>query len=56
MGQSSGCVLEVEEKLKECKRSGAGAPKVKKYVYADQMQFLNKLLQTREVAESLEKS
>lgn len=27
---------------------------MKKYVYADQMQFLNKLLQTREVAESLE--
>ncbi|VEN34554.1 unnamed protein product [Callosobruchus maculatus] len=43
--------LKSQRKLKECKRSGG---RMKKYVYADQMQFLNKLLQTREVAESLE--
>lgn len=43
-----------KRKLKECKKSGAGAHNIKKYVYADQMQFLNKLFQTREVAESLE--
>lgn len=43
-----------KRKLKECKKSGAGAPKIKKYVYAEQMQFLNKLYQSREVAESLE--
>ncbi|XP_074027112.1 uncharacterized protein isoform X2 [Leptinotarsa decemlineata] len=43
-----------KRKLKECKKSGAGVRNIKKYYYADQMQFLNKLFQTREVAESLE--
>ncbi|XP_031328390.1 uncharacterized protein LOC116163088 [Photinus pyralis] len=43
-----------KRKLKESKKSGAGAAKIKKYVYADQMQFLNKLIQSREVVESLE--
>lgn len=43
-----------KRKLKECKKSGAGATKIKKYVYADQMQFLSKLYQSRTVAESLE--
>lgn len=43
-----------KRKLSECKKSGAGAAKIKKYVYADQMRFLHKLFQSREVAESLE--
>lgn len=44
-----------KKKMKECKKSGAGAPNIKKYVYADQMQFLNKLFeQASTVAESLE--
>ncbi|KAK9881339.1 hypothetical protein WA026_015466 [Henosepilachna vigintioctopunctata] len=43
-----------KRKLKECKKSGAGVRTIKNYIYADQMQFLNKLFQTREVAESFE--
>nr|XP_023030008.1 uncharacterized protein LOC111517938 [Leptinotarsa decemlineata] len=43
-----------KRKIQERKKSGAGARNIKKYVYADQMQFLNKLFQTREIAESLE--
>lgn len=43
-----------KKKLKECKKSGSGASTIKKYIYADQMQFLNKMFESREVAESLE--
>ncbi|XP_074036841.1 uncharacterized protein isoform X1 [Leptinotarsa decemlineata] len=43
-----------KRKLRECKIIGAGTHNIKKYYYADQMQILNKLFQTREVAESLE--
>ena len=42
-----------KRKLTECKKSGAGARNIRKYVYADQMQFLNEFFQTREIAESL---
>ncbi|XP_024080747.1 uncharacterized protein LOC112126254 [Cimex lectularius] len=43
-----------KRKLKESKKSGAGARTFKNYVYAEQMQFLNKLFQTREVVDSLD--
>ncbi|KAG8260565.1 hypothetical protein J6590_094135 [Homalodisca vitripennis] len=43
-----------KKKLAECEKSGASAHNIRKYIYADQMQFLNKLYQSREVAESLE--
>nr|XP_023028467.1 uncharacterized protein LOC111516548 [Leptinotarsa decemlineata] len=54
MGNLRDAFSKSKRKLKECKISGAGARNIKKYYYADQMQILNKLFQTREFAESLE--
>jgi len=42
------------KKDKDCKRSGSGAIKMKKYVYFDQLQFLRKLYVERPTSNSLE--
>lgn len=39
--------------MKDSKRSGTDAKKPKKYVYNDQLQFLNKLYEVRETVDSL---
>ncbi|XP_074038602.1 uncharacterized protein [Leptinotarsa decemlineata] len=42
-----------KRKMKDSKRSGTDAKKPKKYVYNDQLQFLNKLYEVRETVDSL---
>lgn len=43
MEEYTGCLDETRANGKNYKKSGAGASKVKKYKYNDQLQFLNKV-------------